>query len=855
MPDLSTTDGIIWNADVTMPQWVERMEYSYHVMKDGRTVRSEWELTPHRITLHGDVKRLIVQDRWRAIPDDAYSHTSAFTEVFVPRQQTERQADGAGERSLTVRVFAHSLPHDCVLAVLGNQTALGNWTTGKELRLNEIAPNEWEFTIDAHSVCGTIEYKFLAIDQRTGEHRGWEMHDNRYLPQPLIAPGMAVVWQDNGVHLPFSPWRGAGCVMPVFSMRSEGSFGIGDFGDIKGMADWLALTGQHVLQLLPINDTTTVGSWRDSYPYNCISVFAINPIYADLRALPKLKSPAKQKTFALAQAKLNALPQVDYEKVYMAKREYLRLIFAQEGEKVMETTDYKDFLHHNDEWLMPYAAFCHLRDQHGTADFTRWGDMSKYDDAKVRNLCNSEGDIRFHLYVQYILHTQLLSACRHAQSRGVAIKGDIPIGVSRHSVEAWTQPHYFNMDGQAGAPPDAFSPEGQNWGFPTYNWDAMMADNCRWWRRRLAKMAEYFHAYRIDHVLGFFRIWEIPRHSMQGLLGQFSPSLPLSTSEIESYGITWRAESYTKPLINDWTLLQLFGDRTAEVRHRFLDHDGNGYYTIKPNFATQRHVEQALTNSNDDTLRKGLYTLIANVLFIADKHHPNTYHPRIDAQKTYAYHNLNNQEKDAFNRLYEDYFYHRHNRFWHHLALSKLRQLAGATRMLPCAEDLGMVPACVPHVMETLRILSLEIQTMPKNPQYTFGHLWENPYLSVATISTHDMPTMRGWWEENRDTAQRFYNDALYHDGPAPHTMPGWLAQQIISLHLHSHSMLCLLSLQDWLAMDETLRYPNPHAERINVPANPHQYWRYRMHLTIEQLMQETSFNNTIRKLLQEHNR
>ncbi len=855
-PDLSTADGITWSADVTMPQTAKAMEYSYHIVRAGAVVRSEWELTPRSVSLSG-AKRMVCQDRWRTIPDDAYSHTAAFTEVFTPRRG-ERQPVAPQERSLTIRVFAHSLPQGCVLAVLGNQPQLGNWTAGRELRLRETAPNEWTFAIDTRETSGTVEYKFLAINERTGEQRGWEMRDNRYLTPPHITPDMAWVMQDESVRLPFVPWRGAGCVIPVFSLRSEGSFGIGDFGDIKRMADWLALTGQHILQILPINDTTTTGGWRDSYPYNCISVFALNPIYTDLRALPPLRSPARRKGFAAAQAKLNALPQVDYEKVYMAKSEYLRLIYAQEGEATMATAGYADFFRRNEEWLVPYAVFCHLRDKHGTTDFSRWGDMSQYDGQRARTLFKEEGEkdtTGYHCYVQYLLHTQLLDACQYARAQGVAIKGDIPIGISRQSVEAWTQPHYFHMDGQAGAPPDAFSPEGQNWGFPTYNWEAMARDGYRWWRRRLQKMEEYFDAYRIDHVLGFFRIWEIPLHSVSGLLGQFSPSLPLTVEEIEGYGLTWRAESYTRPLINDWTLNQLFGDRTAEVRHRFLCPEGNGYYTLRPEYATQRQAEKALAAPGDAALRNGLDTLISNVLFLADRNDPSTYHPRIDAQKTHAYHYLSGRERDAFNHLYEDYFYHRHNRFWHQEALRRLRPLVGSTRMLPCAEDLGMVPACVPHVMETLRILSLEIQTMPKNPQYAFGHLWENPYLSVATISTHDMPTMRGWWEEDREAAQHFYNEALYHDGPAPHTMPGWLAQQIVSLHLDSPSMLCLLSFQDWLATDEALRHPAPHTERINVPANTRQYWRYRMHLTIERLMGETALNDKLRKLIKDHGR
>ncbi len=860
--DLSTTDGVVWRAEMSLPSAAVQMEYTYSIVRNGKVVRKEWETVPHKLSFPANARRLVCQDRWRDKTDNSCYYTSAFTDVFQPRKQSDLHYP-PGQRTLVVHVLAHPLPLGCVLAVSGNQTAMGNWAVGKELSMQETAPNEWAFALDADAVSGTLEYKFLALDALTGERRGWEMRDNRYIEHVHVEPGMTWVLQDESVRLPFPNWRGAGCVIPVFSIRSEGSFGIGDFGDLKRMADWLALTGQHVLQLLPINDTTTTGYWRNSYPYNCISVFAFNPIYVDLRSLPSLKNAEKRKHFATLQAKLNALPQVDYEEVYKAKHEYLRLIYAQEGKKALTSPDFIDYFQHNETWLLPYAAYCCLRDQHGTADYRQWGERGE----EVAKACRKgptsvtevphldKSELYFHCYVQFLLHTQLSEASAYARSKGVALKGDIPIGISRNAVDAWIMPDHFNMDGQAGAPPDFFSKNGQNWGFPTYNWQAMMAEGCSWWKQRLKKMAEYFDAYRIDHVLGFFRIWEIPRHSVHGLLGQFSPALPLKVEEIESYGLTWRGDSYTKPFINDWILNKMFGDRTAEVRHNYLESTGNGFYRLRPEYATQRQVEAAFANRRDDTLRDGLYSLISNVLFVADSHNPTTYHPRIEAQSDYAYYYLSDREKDAFNHLYDDYFYHRHNRFWYEEGMKKLQLLADSTRMLPCAEDLGMVPACVAPVLEALKILTLEIQSMPKNPQYNFGHLWENPYRSVATITTHDMPTLRGWWEEDKVAAQRFFNEALYHDGPAPYPMPAWLAQEVVSLHLDSPSMLCLLSFQDWLSIDERLRYPNPHAERINVPANPRQYWRYRMHLTVEQLLGERELNERIRSLIHTYGR
>jgi 4-alpha-glucanotransferase len=242
-------------------------------------------------------------------------------------------------------------------------------------------------------------------------------------------------------------------------------------------------------------------------------------------------------------------------------------------------------------------------------------------------------------------------------------------------------------------------------------------------------------------------------------------------------------------------------------------------------------------------------------LFLEDHKRKNMWHPRINATKLGAFEELSEGEKWQFWRLYDDYFYRRNNQFWYQEAMKKLPRLTQATRMLCCAEDLGMVPDCVPWVMNELRILSLEIQSMPKDDKVRFGHLSLNPYRSVCTISTHDMPTLRQWWDEDEERTQDYYNSMLYRGGGAPHPLPGWLAKDIISRHLTSPSMLCLLSLQDWLSIDEKLRLPDANAERINIPANPRHYWRYRMHLTIEQLLKSDDFNETIKTLVKQSGR
>ena len=654
----------------------------------------------------------------------------------------------------------------------------------------------------------------------------------------------------------------AGTQVPVFSLRTCKSAGIGDFGDLKTMIDFVASTGQKVLQLLPINDTTITHTWTDSYPYSCISVFAIHPQYADLHALPELKDAKARAEAEKTRAELNALDKIDYEKVNDFKINYLRQIFNQEGEKMMKTAEYKAFFQASELWLVPYAQYSYLRDKNGTADFNQWPDHQVWDEAERKVLADPKTaaykNVAFFYFVQFVLDRQMQEAHEHAKAKGVILKGDIPIGVNRNGCDVWTEPKYFNLNGQAGAPPDDFSANGQNWGFPTYNWFEMLKDGCQWWNRRFQNMARYFDAYRIDHVLGFFRIWEIPVHSVHGLLGQFAPALAMSREEIESYGLHFQEDRFTRPFITDWVLDRVFHERAGEVKEKYLDRLDDERYQMKPEVDTQRKVEALfadVTNEKELWLRDGLYALISDVLFVRDHTNPGVFHPRISAQLDFIYESLYDNDKAAFNRLYNDYFYRRNNQFWYQEAMKKLPKLVQATRMLVCAEDLGMVPDCVPWVMDELKILSLELQSMPKDPSVKFGHLSRNPYRSVCTISSHDMPTLRMWWDENIQRTQEYYNTMLYRQGSAPHPLPGWLASDIISRHLTSPSMLCILSIQDWLATDEALRLPDADAERINIPATPKHYWRYRMHLNIEDLAADKRFVQNITEMISQSGR
>ena len=853
---MNTYDGMSWHCEITAENGTTQMEYYYSVENGDSEVRHEWTTVSHRLELNAKrAMTYFVNDRWNDIPYDSYLYSSAFTDC-VNRRHREPAKGSDYNQTLRLIVRAPQLRSGSRLALVGEDKALGRWNPDDAISMVEHNFNEWVADINVKEMKKEeTEFKFIAFNEKGGVD--WETGMNRQLHAPTINDGEVVVTELDQAFFELCDEKLAGTLIPVFSLRSKGSFGVGDFGDLKMMIDWVAETNQRVLQVLPINDTTSTHTWTDSYPYSAISIFALHPQFADFRQLPEIKDKKKAREMEALRKELNELKQIDYERVNNTKTDYLRIIFKQEGEAVMKGEDFKMFVKENEHWLVPYAQYCHLRDSFGNVDFSSWKGHEQWHEADRKKLTDPKSkeyaDVAFYYYVQFVLDRQMRAAHEYAMARGVILKGDIPIGVDRNGCDVWHEPQYFNLNSQAGAPPDAFSINGQNWGFPTYNWQRMIDDGCEWWIRRFQNMAKYFDAYRIDHVLGFFRIWAIPTTCVHGLLGQFAPSLGMTREEIEGYGLHFQEELFTTPFIARWVVDRVFGIHADEVVEKYLDHKHDDIFALKPEYDTERKIEAVFKgkDSMDDVwVRDGLYALVSDVLFVRDDNDPNKFHPRITAQLNFMYEALYDSDKEKFNRLYNDYYYRRNNNFWYNEAMKKLPVLVQATRMLVCAEDLGMVPDCVAWVMDQLRILSLELQQMPKDPKVKFGILSRNPYRSVCTLSTHDMPTLRQWWDEDYERTQVYYSSMLYRGGAAPHPLPGWLARDIIANQLTCPSMLCILSLQDWFALDEKLRLPDADAERINIPANPRHYWRYRMHINIEDLIADKEYNDAIKELV-----
>ncbi|HVX51935.1 MAG TPA: 4-alpha-glucanotransferase, partial [Chitinophagaceae bacterium] len=755
----------------------------------------------------------------------------------------------------TFKVKAPLLAKGQTLCITGSGNELGNWNAIKAIILSRKKDEDFfSAELDLTDALLPIMYKYAVYDIEKKQIVQYEGGENRMLLN-AAAPNRQTIINDGFAVLPNNTWKGAGVAVPVFSLRTGKSCGVGEFTDIQLLVDWAVKTGLKLIQLLPVNDTTATHTWTDSYPYAAISAFALHPMYLHLEDVVQPKNKHILTGFEIEKERLNVLEAVDYEAVNALKWNIVKQVYPLQKIALFASDDYQQFFKQNEHWLVPYAVFCYLRDKHNTADFNTWPEHKTYDAAAIALLLDlasgAYDDIAIYFFVQYHLHVQLKAAAQYAHKHGIIVKGDIPIGVYRYGADAWQNPGLYHMDMQAGAPPDDFAVKGQNWSFPTYNWEKMRESGFAWWKQRFEQMSYYFDAFRIDHILGFFRIWSIPVHSVEGIMGHFEPAIPVYRSEFDEKGIWFDKDRYCKPFITGQLLADTFGDQQSYITEHFINYDGFGNYALKPAFNTQRKIEEyfgGLENTpHNQWLKQALFSLISNViLFEAEGSNGQQFHFRFGAEGTSSFRNLEGGTQHKLKELYVNYYFRRQDGFWKTKAMQTLPPLKRVTNMLVCGEDLGLVPACVPDVMRQLGLLSLEIQRMPKDSARSFFHPSDAPYLSVVTPSTHDMSTIRGWWEEDRNKTQQFYNFEMGQWGDAPYFCEPWINKAIVEQHLYSPAMWSIFQVQDLLGMDKDLRRQDPHEERINVPAIPKYYWRYRMHITLEQLIDASEFNTML---------
>jgi len=834
----------LWKCEVDY--FSKSISYKYQLTDEKGNVLRE-EFVQHHLNFPHNYKEFIIFDEWnnKNFPENYLNNKILYNKLnqFVPEKVTVLK-----KHTHLFRIEAPVYNPDWRIVLFGNTASLGNWNYEKAIHLSQTDFGIWEASVEIPEN-EFIQYKYCIYDKKEGRVIDVETGENRFALANPLNDVLQIVSNHYFKFKSYQMYHDAGVAVPVFSLRSENGFGVGEFSDIKKLADWTGETNLGIIQILPINDTTANYSWTDSYPYAAVSVYALHPQYISLENLDFDLPEELVSEYQSEKQALNALDLIDYEKVIAGKWKYLKAVFTIEKEKIYKDRNFKKFIKDNDHWLIPYAAFCVLRNKYKTPNFNEWKTHKKYIAGKISQFFTPKSKdydaSMLHAWVQYQLHLQLKDAVDYTHSLGVSLKGDLPIGIFRYSVEAWTEPELFGMDFQAGAPPDQFTELGQNWEFPTYNWEAMKADDYRWWKNRFKALEQYFDAMRIDHILGFFRIWRMPISATQGILGYFYPAVPIVLDEFKARHIPFDFNRYCKPFINDRILWEYFGEESNKALE-FISNNNDGTYSFKEEFNTQRKLTDFFKKNPKGAIEEKLVSLCSNVLFLTEERNGEmVYHPRFSVYNTDSYKYLPEWEQKAIYDLYHDYFFRRQDHLWYEKAMEKLPVILNATKMLICGEDLGMVPACVPVVMDELAIIALKVQRMPSD-NIPFYNPKNADYMNVVTASSHDSSTLRQWWKEDSALTQKYFNQQLIQYGKAPEEMDSHQAEIIMKQHLYNDAMLAIFPIQEFLATDPELTNPDMDNERINNPAVFPHYWRYRMHLKLEDLKEKQNFNEKI---------
>lgn len=841
--------GGFWEGSLTVAS--DEIFYRYELIVSG-----ESNVTEKDFRQLCNIQEVRVTDTWRSPNTPANAlYSAAFTKAIFHHDNPLTNTKYTNNH-LIIRLREVRLQKNECFCLVSQQH--GNWDTRAPYLLTRYDETTWECILEKPTIDELFIFKFGIWNIQENQFKGFEDGDNRQIE--LRPCKEAIIISINGFRYSHY-WRGAGTAIPIFSLRSSNSVGCGEFLDLMPLADWCQQAGLKMIQILPINDTIATNSWVDTYPYYAISIMAFHPMFINIQSVYGHYESVLSAQQIDGAKTLNAEPLVDYEGTMKWKIEALNYLYSHKKKEILNDSLFQQYFEANKWWVADYAVFSVLRDRYQTPDFRTWDEYATHSNDKVSQLLNSDTDegerAWFYVFIQFHLQQQLEQAIDYAHGRSTVLKGDLPIGINPNSVEAWVEPNLFNFSLQAGAPPDFFSASGQNWGFPTYNWEVMKQDGYRWWQKRLGRMQQFFDAFRIDHILGFFRIWSIPKPFTDGIMGHFDPALPMNAQEMKQFNFWGDADYFTLPVVDRHFIDQLMGRHASTVDKLMFTPTAYGHRRMKSEFfnpnVTSQWAEENIPQEDLAMVITGFSQVMREVLFIPAGN--DLWHPRIMLTDSRIFRQLSVSEQQALSAIHRHYFYDRHNDFWKQKAIERLKGTLRHCNMLVFGEDLGMIPASVPEVMEKLQILSLEIQRMPKNINDRYGNTWHYPYLSVCTTSTHDISSMRGWWEENRGDSSWYYYNTLHWHGEVPEHLTPELAREIIGIHLQSPSMWCVVPLQDLTAMDSQIAALDPRLERINEPGVPRHYWRYRIPFEIDRLPKESKLHTQIKRMVSESRR
>jgi len=649
-----------------------------------------------------------------------------------------------------------------------------------------------------------------------------------------------------------------GVVIPVGALRTKNGIGVGEFLDLIEFALLCKKMKIGLIQILPVNDTG-----NDSSPYFSLTSFGLHPLYLSIEGLDEFKTAdsAIKKRLKAAKEKFDNNKRFSHYDVLNEKLDICREIYNANKEEISKSKSLASWIEQN-VWVKEYAVYKRIKALNDLRSWKEWKDhriVTKADIEKFWNDSKLREEHFFYVWLQQALDFQFAKASKAIKDTGIILEGDLPILLNEDSCDVWANPEIFIQELSAGAPPDMYSPDGQNWGFPIYNWEEQEKNNYAWWRYRLKVAEKYYQAYRIDHVLGFFRIWASTYFDYSSTLGRFVPYVPITSGDLrkmnfDSSRIRWVSQPHI-PTNEIWDTLKknwgsLYTDDEIEAAaikifsKALIRIDNEELWLFKKKIRGEKDIDALNLHP---AIRNYLLAKWKDRAFLEYK--KGKFFPTWYYRNTKAYNTFSQEEKNNLESLIEKR-QKKSEKIWSVQGMKLLSILKESSSMLPCAEDLGDVPSCVPRVLTKLNILGLRVVRWFRiwdregQPYIPFD---EYPKLSVCTPAVHDSSTVRQWWESEIDQAQfsgfigvpslpRIYN-------------PG-TAKAILSKAASARSLFRVFQVQDLLHLSNKWYSENPADERINVPGTDNSFnWTYRLPAIISEIAKDKELISAVSEL------
>lgn len=816
-----------WFGDVCFPLTSTSRTIQYKYFFTNQKDEIQWEPGDnHLIHLDSVISPAFIEisDTYRW-PDPVMNSLtrSAFTSVLTKRTSptaSPRISPNSVQPNEVSLIFTAVCPwvkKNQTLAIVGSCPQLGLWTPDRSITLTDAEFPFWTASITVSRDCFPFQYKYVICDNEIVEETEeplyiWEEGENHECLGitsnlvDLTFPSTVII-TDWYVNPNKELFRGMGIHLPLFSLRTSENCGIGEYSDIRHLVDLCKSIGSSMIQLLPLNDTSSscnADDPDDKNPYHSISCFALHPIYINLlEILPNLPSDI----FNEIQSKRYEYSQndaVNYQQVYRFKLSILNRIFIRIKDEVVNDKEFIDFCDDNEDWLTPYSIFCLLRDENHSSEFWSWKDNSFVTPDTLQRLHKQrENETTFLKWIQFIADQQLRASKEYATSQRVILKTEIPFGIQRNSVDCWSNPRLFDINMYE-----------VNYGYAAYNWRAMKSTNFSWWKKRLARISAFYHSAQLNHIYGFFRSQLC---HVDGVVSQYQPSTGISRQELESRGL-WDIDRYTKPYIRFHHLREKFNEDASTISKEFfvarnIDHNDD-YYDFKESFITIKTINQHLETLIPEKEKRSSYSqhlleLLNNVILIQGLNN-DSFHFRADLasdQPISSLKELDNNQRQVILDLSNEY---KHKSFWINEAIPRLQILANSNNLLLFSEETEQDLQDFDHEIEAQSIIPLKVPRYSKELSTSFS------YFSQCEPALPNTSTIRGWYEENKTITRSFCKDELgQNDNEIVEYCYTDTLVKIIDRYMKSPSMWCVFMLQDIVNTFDRLRREYPNEERI----------------------------------------